>query len=182
MDTEEERESIQDTSHAAKWLENEDRRCFEDRLSRLEWLVSKSPAAESWVFPGGLHAKSLFEETRYCFVYAQFLATILLGLAYIELTLAALFYGAGRNDLKRAGFAVLLKEARTYGLINCVEFQDLERIRNKRNAYAHFRKPGHKERVEYRAIHEHAVPYSVIEGDATDVIAAALNIVAKSTV
>ena len=95
-------------STGAKWLNDEGSRCFEDRLSRLEWLIDHSPAGEYWTFPGGLLAKRLFEETRYSFVYAQFLATILLGLAYIERTLAALFYGAGRNDLERAGLSVLL--------------------------------------------------------------------------
>ena len=82
-------------STGVNWLSDEDFRCFEDRLSRLEWLIDNSPAGEYWTFAGGLLAKSLFEETRYSFVYAQFLATILLGLACIERTLAALFYGAG---------------------------------------------------------------------------------------
>ena len=76
-------------STSATWLINEDSSSFEDRLSRLGWLTTHSPGGEYWTFPGGLHAKSVFEEARYCFVYAQFLATILLSLAYIELTLAA---------------------------------------------------------------------------------------------
>ena len=111
-------------SIGAKWLSNEDARCFEDRLSRIEWLVDNSPAGENWTFPGGLLAKSLFEEARYCFVYAQtFLATILLGLAYIERTLAALSYEAGRNDLERAPLSVLLEEAHAEGLIGSSEFR-----------------------------------------------------------
>ena len=139
-------------STGAKWLNDEDSRCFEDRLSRLEWLIDHSPAGEYWTFPGGLLAKSLFEETRYSFVYAQFLATILLGLAYIERTLAAVFYGVGRNDLERAGLAVLLREAYAAGLIDSREFQDLEKVRENRNSYAHFRKPGHEDSVEARMI------------------------------
>ena len=167
---------------SAKWLRDEDTQCFEDRLSRLNWLTENSPAGEYWTFPGGLHAKSLFEEARYCFVYAQFLATILLGLAYVEQTLAALFYGAGRNDLERASFSVLLKEARAGGLIADSQFQDLEEIRVKRNTHAHFRRPGHEDSIEARAILEHAPPYSVIEQDATAVMTAALQLVAKNAV
>ena len=169
-------------STAAEWLSDEDSKCFEDRLSRLQWLIDNSPAGEYWTFPGGLLAKSLFEEARYCFVYAQYLATILVGLAYMERTLAALFYGAGRNDLERASLSALLGEAYAEGLIGSGEFRDLERIRENRNSYAHFRRPGHEDSMESRAILEDEVPYSVIERDATAVIAATLNMVAKNTV
>ena len=169
-------------STGAKWLNDEDSRCFEDRLSRLEWLSDNSPAGKYWTFPGGLLAKSLFEEARYCFVYAQFLATILVGLAYIERTLAALFYEAGRNDLQRASLSVLLREAHAEGLIEGSEFQELEIIRNKRNTYAHFRKPGHKDNLEARAILGNEPPYDVVEQDATAVISAALHMVSKHTV
>ena len=169
-------------STGAKWLKDEDSRCFEDRLSRLEWLIDHSPEAEYWTFPGGLLAKSLFEETRYSFVYAQFLGTILLGLAYIERTLAALFYGAGRNDLERAGLSVLLREAHVADIIDSSEFQDLGRVRENRNSYAHFRRPGREDSLETRTILENEAPYDIIEQDATAVIAAALRMVAKNTV
>lgn len=164
------------------WLNEEDSRCYEDRLSRLEWLANNVPGGEYWISPGGLLAKSLFEEARYCFVYGQFLATILLGLAYIERTLAALLYSSGRNDLERASFSTLLSTACDEKLITSSEFQDLERIRQRRNAYAHFRKPLHKDSVEIRAFRENEMPYNVIEQDATVVIAAAFDIVAKTTV
>ena len=169
-------------STTAEWLSDEDSKCFEDRLSRLQWLIDNSPAGEYWTFPGGLLAKTLFEEARYCFVYAQYLAAVLVGLAFIERTLAALFYQAGRNDLERASLSALLGEAYAAGLIGSGEFQDLERIREKRNSYAHFRRPGHEDSMEARAILEDEAPYSVIERDATAVIAVALNVVAKNTV
>ena len=136
----------------SNWLRDEDSLCFDDRLSRLNWLADNSPAANYWTFPGGLMAKSLFDEARYCFIYGQFLATTLLGLAYIERTLSALFYAAGRNDLKRASLSKLLKEAHSHGLIGCTEFRGLERIRKKRNSYAHFRKPGDKEGIEFQVV------------------------------
>ena len=169
-------------STTAEWLSDEDSECFEARRSRLQWLIDNSPTGEYWTFPGGLLAKSLFEEARYCFVYAQYLATVLVGLAYIERTLAALFYQAGRNDLERASLSALLGEAYAEGLIGSGEFQDLERIRENRNSYAHFRRPGHEDSMESRATLEDEPPYNVIERDAAAVIAAALNMIAKNTV
>ena len=171
-----------DPSDASKWLRDEDSQCFEDRLSRLNWLVDESPRGQYWTFPGGLLAKSLFEETRYCFVCGQFLAATVLGLAYIEQTLSALFYGSGRNDLERKSLATLLEQAHTNGLITYAELQDLERVRRKRNPYVHFRKPGHRESIESRSIEENEAPYGIIERDAAGVITAALKIVAKNSV
>ena len=169
-------------STSGKWLSEEDFKCYQDRLTRLDWLIENSPGGEYWTFPGGLFAKSLFEEARYCFVYAQFLATILLGLAYIERTLGALFYGAGCSDLQRASLTALLEEAHGKGLLGDDEYQSLERIRKNRNTYAHFRRPGHESSIELRAILENATPYDVIEQDSTAVLTAILRLVSKSTV
>ena len=100
------------------WLLNEDTVCREDRLARLTWLASMLPPADYLTFPGGSMAKLLFEEMRYCFAYGQFLATITLGFAYIERTLAAKFFAAGRADLERAGIMKLLQEARLHGVLS----------------------------------------------------------------
>lgn len=165
---------------SAEWLIREDQACFEESLSRLHWLVEKAPDAQYWVFPGGWMAKSLFEEARYCFVYAQFLATVILGLAYIERTLAALFFAAGRDELERASLSTLLKEAQIEGLLNHTEFESLERIRENRNGYAHFRRPLHANSVEPRAIADNEVPESVVAEDATAVMLAVFRMVARN--
>ena len=168
---------------SVRWLTNEDKNCFGERVSRLQWIASIAPKAEYWTFPGGLVAKSLFEESRYCFVYGQFLAAVLLGLAYIEITLAALFYGnLSRDDLERASFLDLLKQALDMGLINQNEFEDLERARQNRNTYVHFRRPGHNTSLEYRAVNESELPYNRMAQDATTVMASVFRLVAKNSI
>ena len=167
---------------AANWLRNEDSQCFEERFSRLIWLTERLPGEEYWTFPGGLMAKSLFEETRYCFVYGQYLAATVLGLAYIERTLSALFYAAGRNDLERAGLGDLLKEALSEGLIDSSDFQHLDRIRTTRNSYAHFRKPSSEKGIEFRSIIAGEAPYAITDQDATNVMSATLRMVATTSV
>ena len=67
--------------HAERWLDRENRTCQQDRVHRLVWLASVLPQAEYYTFPGGWMAKHLYEEARYSFVYAQFLAAIVLGFA-----------------------------------------------------------------------------------------------------
>jgi hypothetical protein len=165
-----------------EWLDREDIACREDRLDRLRWLTDQAPKAEYWLFPGGLMSMSLFEEARYCFVYGQFLATVVLGLSYIEHTLAALFYRSGRNDLERSGIAELLKEALKTQLIDRSEFDDLNHAREVRNPITHFRRPLFDDTVEHRAIERDELPYTVIEQDAFHVMRTVLRLLDKNAI
>lgn len=168
-------------SMAEEWLTREDGICRKDRLARLEWLANKLPDAEYWTFSGGLISKYLFEETRYCFVYGQFLATIVIGLSYIEHTLASLFYAIGRDDLERANISTLLREALNCGWMNQIEFDNLQRARETRNPITHFRRPGHDETIEYRAVTENELPYIIIEEDARHVVETVLHLLGRNT-
>jgi hypothetical protein len=118
---------------AQQWLDREDLECRRGRIERLVWLASVLPRAEFLTFPGGWMAKHLYEEARYCFVYAQFLAAIVLGFAFVEHTLAALFYASGRNDLERAPASSLLQEAVSVGWLSPEEHAWLQRARGCRN-------------------------------------------------
>jgi hypothetical protein len=165
-----------------EWLSREDIICRDDRLLRLRWLSENAPISKYWTFPGGLISKYLFEETRYCFVYGQFLATIVLGLSYIEHTLAGLFFVSGRNDLKRVGISTLLEEALDYNWITQEEFSNLDHARKVRNPVTHFRGPGQDDTVEYRAAIESELPYKIIEEDAKHVMVTVLNLVGKNAI
>jgi hypothetical protein len=158
------------------WLEQEDKNALADRLARLNWLAENAREVNYYLFRGGLISKYLFEETRYCFAYGQFLATIVLGMAFIERTLAALFYMLGRNDLERANMSKLLKEALGQDWITRREYARLEEIRKLRNPITHFRKPRHDDTIEYRATAQDELPYKVIENDAYKVMEIALHL------
>jgi hypothetical protein len=162
------------------WLKHEDNTAREDRLARLDWIADLMPDVDYLSFPGGWMSKYLFEEARYCFVYGQFFATIVLGLSYIERTLAALFYAMGRNDLERANISNLLREAVNAGWIDQVEFDALDRARKIRNPITHFRRPGFNDTVEYRSIMENELPYTIIEEDAQHVMATAFQLLRKN--
>ena len=170
---------IKPISTPEEWLSQEDTVCRDHRLIRLCWLSENAPISKYWAFPGGLISKYLFEEARYCFVYGQFLATIVLGLSYIEHTLAGLFHASGRNDLKRVGITSLLKEALDYNWITQEEFDNLNHARKIRNPITHYREPGHDETVEYRADIESELPYKIIEEDAKHVMVTALKLLGK---
>lgn len=155
---------------AEEWLQRENTVLFNDRVERLNWLQKRYPEIDFQGFPGGLHSKYLFEETRYCFVYAQYFAVIVLGLAFIERSLAAIFYSWGRNDLERATITTLLKTGLEEDMLTREEFDKLIAIKDKRNVVAHFRPPGHVDSVEIKALERNEQPYNIIEDDAKEVL------------
>ena len=59
------------------------------------------------MFHAGYLNYELFEQIRYCFVYNQDLALILLGLSFIEHTLGALLFKSGRDELEQISLIVL---------------------------------------------------------------------------
>ena len=169
-------------SQSEDWLPHEDTVNLEDRTERLDWLAEIMPEAEYLTFPGGLMTKYLFEECRYCFVYGQFLAVIVLGLAFLEKTLASWFFSAVRDDLERASIARPLAEARNAGWLTEGEHEKLERIRLTRNPVTHFRHPLAEDSVELRALDREDHPYSVIANDARDVIVAVMHMLGRNAV
>jgi hypothetical protein len=178
---------------AKAWLEREDNLAHSERLSRLQWMAENTPQPELLIFRGSLMSKSLFEEARYCFVYGQFLATIILSLAFIEHILAALFYEIGRSDLEKDGIAKLAKEALKTGWLSQEEYSWLEEIRDIRNPIVHFRHLGiqpdeqvkpnwWKSRIESRAIVQNQLPYELLEDDAKKAIKTVLHLLGTKLV
>jgi len=174
-------------SESNAWLERENSLAHEGRLSRLKWMAKNTPQPENLVFRGGLMSKFLFEEARYSFVYGQFLATIILSLAFIEHVLAALFYETGRNDLERAGIAKLAKEALQQRWLSENEYAWLEEIREIRNPIVHFRHLGiqpneqseqnwWRNRIESRSILQNQLPYELLEEDAKKAVTITLHL------
>ena len=164
------------------WVLQEDEACRGDRAKRLEWVTTLLPPDGTLLFPGGLLSHFLFEETRYCFIYGQFLAAAILGCALVERLLAARLYGSGDDAMERARIATLLDQAKERSWLTESELQALDRARRLRNALAHFRAPGHEDGIEWRAADSGASPYDVLEGDAREVVAAAVTLLIRSAV
>jgi hypothetical protein len=167
-------------SIAEDWLSREDVVAREGRIARLEWMENQLPQCEYIGFQGGDIAHYLYEEARYCFAYGQFLATIVLGLAFIEQSLAGQFYATGRNDLKRANVSILFTEALNEGWITQTEFDNLEHARKVRNPITHFRELEKDDRIEMRSLVQHDYPYSILEADAYHVMETIFHLMGKN--
>ena len=116
------------------WLSDTNQVFSKKGADRLEWLMSQTPRSSHWVFPGGSVTINLFEAASYCFVNGQFLGAMVMGLSYIEHTLAGLFVAAGRKELENAGVEVLAKEALSLSLLKQKDFDIIKEAALKRDA------------------------------------------------
>ena len=169
-------------SDARNWLEREDEAARPGRQERLHWIVEHYPAAEGFFLSGGWLAKQLLEEAKYCFVYGQYVAAAILGVAFVERVLASQFYGAGRDDLERAGGRDLLQEALRCGWLAQPDFDRFDRMRRLRNPLVHFRAPLVRDTIEFRAVSGNTDPEHIVEGDAREVLEGVLRVLEKVAV
>ena len=167
----------------ADWVVREDEAARLERADRLEWLLTKYPESQlGFLIHGGWLSQRLLEEAKYCFVYGQYLATVILATAFVERVLAAEFYARARDDLERASSVTLLREGLDAGLLTPGEFDSLDNVRQLRNPVAHFRRPLAADTVERRAVVGQADPDELVRGDAETVLMAAFDVLRKSAV
>lgn len=167
---------------AEDWLLNEDKHCWDGRLARLKWIAAEYPDVDIVIFHGGLKSQYLFEEARYCYVYAQYIASTLLSLAFIENILASVLYAYGDNDIPKARISDLLVKAKKDGLISDSEFDLFDKVRKIRNPITHFRKPSDKKSIEYRGVENDSHPYELLEADAQTALNASFRLIAKFSI
>jgi hypothetical protein len=170
---------MEDARTSIEWLDREDAAARADRLSRLDWMAKLHTESSDYLVQGGRESIQLFDEARYCYVYGQYLATTILGVAFVERIIAARFYMSGRNDLERAGGLDLLRAAVDEGWMTDSEFYQFDRMRRLRNPLAHFRRPLAADTVTFRAVEENRHFYEILEKDAQDVLEGALHVLKR---
>lgn len=170
--------------HEAKaWIVREDSAALLDRIARLDWLAANCPVSEfGFMVEGGWVSLRLLEEAKYCFVYGQFLASAILGVAFIERVIAARFFAAGRDDLERASGFDLLREALRTGWMSPDEFEQFDTVRRLRNPIVHFRRSLAPDTIEHRAVRGDTHPEVLVENDAKEILIGALHVLRGSAV
>ena len=175
MGTDLERES-------GNWLSDTNQLFSKKGANRLEWLVNQTPRSSHWVFPGGTVTINLFEAASYCFVNGQFLATMVLGLSYIEHTLAGLFVAAGRREMENAGVEVLAREATSLALLKQKDFDIIKEAAMKRDAKFPMRRSVGLEAAENQTIDEDEQESAVYEEDGRKVMQVVIRLLDKKMV
>jgi hypothetical protein len=144
---------VNDSGNLIAWLEADEASSRPFRAGRLRLLIDEyGDEGKIRLFPGGSASAIAFEEARLAYLHGLFLGCIVLCQACVEHMLAGIFRMSGRDDLNRAGFQTLLREAREERLLSGTEFDLFDRLRVLRNPYAHPRAPEHPKSILSRVI------------------------------
>ncbi|MEE9257374.1 MAG: hypothetical protein V3V56_09435, partial [bacterium] len=143
---------MSETHDFLTWLEDDEEKSRPYRVERLKLLVDEYGREGGRMFYGGLVSLWAFEECRLAYLHGLFLSCILASQVCVEHMLSALFRMAGRDDLERATFDSLLREARDERYLSDDEFVLFDRLRTLRNPYAHPRAPTSKDALMVRAM------------------------------
>ena len=161
---------MEDPQSSSEWLDRENAAEKSNRLARLDWMAALHAETTDYLVQGGLESIQLFNEARYCYVYGQYLAVTILGVAFVERMIAARFYAADRNDLEQARGVDLLRAALHEGWITDAEFRQFDCMRKLRNPLVHFRRPLADGRIVMRAINEERDVFELLKSDAEEVL------------
>lgn len=164
------------------WFEADDARSRPYRAERLRFLLKRLEPDTMTELYGGEMAFMAFEEARRAFVHGLFVACTVLSQVCLEHTLGGLFRAAGRDDLARATFEVLLREGRNERYLSEEEFKLFDRLRTIRNPYVHSRAPLSVNSLHLRAMQADREPDELVVEDAQLAIAALLHFLGRFTV
>ena len=169
-------------SKTGNWLSGSNQLFSKKGANRLEWLMSQTPRSTHWVFPGGAVTINLFEAASYCFVNGQFLGAMVMGLSYIEHTLAGLFEAAGRKELQNAGVEVLALEAMSLSLLSQKDVDIVKEAAQKRDAKLSMRRSIGRSSSAQSMIEEDEKVSAVYEEDGRKVMSVVIRLLDKKMV
>ena len=167
---------------SGNWLSDTNQVFSKKGANRLEWLVNQTPRSSHWIFPGGTVTINLFEAASYCFVNGQFLAAMVMGLSYIEHTLAGLFAAAGRKELENAGVEVLAREAMSLALLKQKDFDIIKEATKKRDAKFAMRRSVGLQTSDNPIIDENEQESAIYEEDGRKVMSVVIRLLDKKMV
>jgi HEPN domain-containing protein len=155
-----------ETNQLIALLAEDEARSRPSRAERLRLLLDEYGREGIRFFPGGPISFMAFEEARQAYLHGLYVACTIMSQLCLEHMLAGLFRQAGRDDLDRATFELLLSEARSQRFLSEDEFALFDRLRTIRNPYAHPRAPTGKGSIIRRAADTDVAVEDVIVEDA----------------
>ena len=157
---------VQSETELITWLDGDEAKSRPYRARRLARLLEVVIIPSNGImFWGGSNSAQCFSELRLAFIHGLYLSTVLLVLAFIEQEIAGLLHAGGWDEARSAPLEKLLREARQRSVISEGEFKSFERLRDVRNAYAHFRHFDHPTAWHNRAMSAETDLDGILESD-----------------
>jgi hypothetical protein len=149
-------------------IERADRLAAPVRAERIRWVAKVIPR-NTW-FGMPMDTYYLFEEAKSCFIYGQFVATVVMSVSFIEHWFAANLHKRGFHKEASAGLAAMVACARKHHLVVEVILHRVDRLRLKRNPFAHLKGMDHEHSLGARSVTQRQHPDEVLEQDAREAL------------
>ena len=147
-----------------KALERHDLRSVPERAERIRWLSSVMPKNGGYLMP--LESSHVFREAKDCFIYGQFVATVVLAASFSEHWLGNILQATGEEKVAGQGLAAIVAHCRNQGLLPAVLCEQLDTLRKIRNPFVHLKSFDHPHNLGQRMIKRQAHPQAILESDA----------------
>ena len=151
-------------------LERHELRSVPERAERLRWLSSVIPQNVGYMMP--LESARVFQEARECFVYGQFVGSMVLAASFVEHWLSALLQNRGEQKTAANGLAAIIDYCREHELLPPVICDKVDSLRKKRNPFVHLKSFDHPHGLGQRMLQERTHPLTILETDAKDALVA----------
>ncbi len=132
-------------------LMRKDKVTLHDRAGRWQFLEDLRQGGEV-NYIGDIEGGYLFQESELAFVDGHYAATLLLVLAIIERMLQVWLLENGLTEEARKGTGKILKFLRKHDLLHSFILDEIDKLRRKRNHFAHFKTDDDEMRVDQRTV------------------------------
>ena len=155
-------------------LRKTDNESFEDRLHRLKYLNK--------IFPHDLFLGAdqetiyILSEAKMTFINGEYIATILLTIAFIERLMQSHYESIGLGKIAKRGLKAMIAHANKNELLHPYLLEKFDLLRKKRNPLTHLKPFEHEHNLSQRIINgikndeQYVNPILMLEEDAKEAI------------
>jgi hypothetical protein len=149
-------------------LERRDRTQNRARAGRIRWLSGVMPKNISYLLP--VETALVFEEAKSCFVYGNFVATIVLAASFVEHWLTSNVQTGCHGKQAPLTLASAIRLARATDLVDPTILDRADKLRLIRNPFVHLKDFDHEHTVTQRAGRFETTPWTLLEKDAEEAL------------
>jgi hypothetical protein len=141
-----------------------------ERAERIRWLSTVIPKGSGYLMP--LESMRVFQEAKDCFVYGQFVATLVLAASFMEHWLGGILSAAGQSKVAGQGLKAIIAHCRDADVIPATLCDKVDALRLSRNPFVHLKPFDHPHSLGQRMLARRMHPDSILEADARDALVA----------
>lgn len=140
------------------------------RAERIRWLSTVIPKGGGYMMP--LESMRVFQEAKDCFIYGQFVATLVLAASFIEHWLGGILDAAGQSKVATQGLKAIITHCREFNVIPVALCDKIDNLRLSRNPFVHLKPFDHAHNLGQRMLARRMHPDSILELDAKEALSA----------